>query len=215
MTELYWPFGLAALHDEQLASATAAATTGVVPFEAFSSAVELGDFEIFADYGWGFRDRHKVSLEQRRNRMGLSFAKGTLQGEFIRRVRIDPAKRPCVLRIDWIRVRCHVHDAPDPVTIELERPADFGKLKLGGCRRIGPKLLLVRGEDPRMVLDLGRFVDGRVYAVDVECGYAALPLSRELADPRGGFWHRLRDLAKRSVLGAPVRMAVVLARRLR
>ena len=89
MTELYWPFGLAALHDEHLADATAAAVSGKVPWEALSSKLETGDFEIFADYGWGFRDRHRVSLEQRRNRRGLSFARGTLQGEFIRRVRLD------------------------------------------------------------------------------------------------------------------------------
>jgi hypothetical protein len=216
MTELYWPFGLAALHDEYLAQATAAATTGLVPFEAFSSAVELGKFEMFADYGWGFRDRHKVALEQRRNRLGLSFAKAALHGEFIRRIRLDPAKRACVLRIDWIRLRCHVHNAPDPVTIELERPGDFAKLKLGGCRQIGPKLLLARGEDPRLVLDLKRVVDGQVYAVDVECAYAALPLSREQADAgRGRLRRRLRELAKRSPVGAPVRMAVALARRLR
>jgi hypothetical protein len=101
------------------------------------------------------------------------------------------------------------------VTIELERPRDFAKLKLRGCRRIAPKLLLVVGENPRMVLDLKRLVEGRVYAVDVECGYAALPLSREMADASRGLWDRVRELARRSVLGAPVRMALALARRLR
>ena len=42
MTELYWPFGLAALHDEQLAAATAAVSGGAVDWEAFSSQLETG-----------------------------------------------------------------------------------------------------------------------------------------------------------------------------
>ena len=66
------------------------------------------------------------------------------------------------------------------------------------------------------MLDLRRLVDGQVYAVDVECAYAALPLSREQADAgRGRVMRRLGELAKRSPLGAPVRLAIALARRLR
>ena len=52
--ELYWPFGLAALHDEQLAEATAYAASGAVPYELFSAPLDTGDFELYVDLGWGF-----------------------------------------------------------------------------------------------------------------------------------------------------------------
>ena len=215
MTELYWPFGLAALHDAHLAHATQAASTGLLPYEAFSSSLDLGDFEIFPDVGWGFRDRHKAALEQRRNRQGLSFAKAILRGEFIRRIRIDPAKQPCVLRIDFIRLRCHVHDAAEPVVIDLEQPGDFAKLDIAGCRKLGPKLFLATGNDPRLVFDVKRAVARPVYAIDFECGYAALPATREqVRDRRSRFDEWLRLVAKNSVLGAPIRLGFALARRL-
>ncbi|HEY8865388.1 MAG TPA: hypothetical protein VIM22_00530, partial [Solirubrobacteraceae bacterium] len=116
MTELYWPYGVAALQDEPLADAIAAAVSGKVPWEALSSKLETGAFEIYADLGWGFAEGNKYSLELRRNRFGLSLAKATVRGDFVQRLRLDPAKSPCVLRLDFISLRCRVHGSSEVVS---------------------------------------------------------------------------------------------------
>jgi FMN phosphatase YigB (HAD superfamily) len=208
MSELYWPFALAALHDENLALATEAAASGALPWEAFRSTPETGAFEIYGDFGWGYTEAGKVSLEPRRNRFGLSFAKAELRGDFVKRLRLDPAKRPCVLRIDWIRLRCAVHGSSDPVLVELDAPRDLSRVKLRGCRPIGPNLLLAAGDDPQLHVDVEREAGGRVYVVDVEVAYAVLPVARRgLRERWGRTKAALRRWAKGSWAGAPLRLA--------
>jgi hypothetical protein len=216
MTQLYWPFGLAALHDEHLARAAALASTGVVDWTAFGSELETGRFELYADLGWGFSDDSKLYFNVRRNRRGLSLARFTVRGDFIQRLRLDPAKQPCVMRIDWIRLRCRVHGRHDPVTIELSSPEDFAALKLRGCHLVGPKLLLVPGEDPWFVIEVERRAGGRVYEVELECAFAALPLARSQAvERRARLREAIRRTAKESrILGAPLRLLRRIARRL-
>ncbi len=216
MTELYWPYGLASLHDENLARSVAAASGGLLPWEAFSSELETGPFEVEHDLGWGFDEGAKSSARPRRNRRGLSYVRATVRGEYVQRIRLKPASRPCVVRVDWIRVRCRVHQSADAVSIELEDPRDFGGLAVSGAHWIGPKLLLVSGERPRLTLDLRRLVEGRVYLAVVEVGFAALPLARSQARER---WARvkgaLRHLVKETWLGWPLRGAGRALRRLR
>jgi hypothetical protein len=216
MTQLYWPFGLAALSDEHLARAAALASTGVVDWRAFASELETGPFEVYADLGWGFSEESKLSLEARRNRRGLSLARATIRGDFVQRLRLDPVKQPSLVRLDWLRLRCRVHGQHDPVEIELSQPRDFAALKLHGARLVAPKVLLAHGDDPWFTLDVERRAGGRVYEVELECAFAVLPLARspEL-EPRRRVRGAVRRLAKRSrVLGAPLRLVRRVARRL-
>ena len=216
MTELYWPFGLAAMHDEHLAASVAAATGGVVPWEAFSSKLETGPFEVYADLGWGFERPPKAQLPVRRNRRGLSLAKTTVRGDFVKRLRLRPAGDACVLRLDWISLRCRVHGRAEPVMVEISSPREFGSLKLRGCHWIGPRLLMVPGTNPQITLDVERRAGGRVYSLDFECAFAVLPLARSQARER---WARakaaLRRVAKEWRIGAPVRLAKRTLTRLR
>jgi hypothetical protein len=215
MTEIYWPFGLAALHDEALAHAVAAAGGGVVPWEVFSAEQEAGPFDVYPDLGWGFEEDAKMRLEPRRNLRGLSLARATVRGDWVKRVRLDPATSPCVLRIDWIRLRCRLHGG-ETREIDLETPADFKRLKLRGCHLIGPQLLMVSGDDPNLILEVERLAGGRVYQCVVECAYAALPISRTQAHER---WGRTRRFAlhviKDTWAGAPLRLLGRAVRRLR
>lgn len=208
MTELYWPYGLAALHDDRLADAAAAVAGGEVSWEAFSSQLETGPFEVTADLGWGFEMPPKAVLHVRRNRQGLSLAKTTIRGDFLKRLRIDPAHDACVLRIDWIALRCRVHDRAEPVELELSSPADLGSLTLRGCHWIGPRLLMVPGGDPQLHLDVERRVGARVYSLDFECAFAVLPIARSQARER---WERVknavRTVGKERRIGAPLRLA--------
>jgi len=207
MTELYWPFGLAALNDEHLAASVSAATAGVVPWDAFSSPLETGEFEIYSDIGWGFEESRKLVLAVRRNRRGLSFAKATIRGDFVKRVRLDPAKEPCVMRLDWISLRCLVHGGGE-VTIDLSSPRDFAGLRLRGCHAIAPKLYLAHGDDPHFVIDVERRAGARVWEVEVECAFAVLPLARSQArERRARLKGALRKVAKEWRIGAPLRLA--------
>jgi FMN phosphatase YigB (HAD superfamily) len=216
MTELYWPFGLAAMHDEHLAASVAAASGGAVPWEAFSSRLETGPFEVYADLGWGFEQPPKAELPVRRNRRGLSLAKATVRGDFVKRLRLHPAADSCVLRIDWISMRCRVHGRAEPVMVEISSPRDFGSLKLRGCHWIGPRLLMVPGTAPQITVDVERPAGGRVYSLDFECAFAALPVARSQARERWGrLKAALRNVAKEWRIGAPLRLAKRALTRLR
>jgi FMN phosphatase YigB (HAD superfamily) len=216
MTELYWPFGLAALHDEHLARAAALVATGALTWDAFSTELETGRFEVYPDLGWGFSEETKLSLKARRNRRGLSLARATIRGDFVKRLRLDPAKQPCVLRIDWIRLRCRVHGRHDPVTVELASPEDFARVRFRGAHLIGPRVLVAPGDDPYFVLDLEERAGGRVYEAELECAFAVLSVPRgHVSERRARLRGAVRRLAKESrVLGAPMRLARRIARRL-
>jgi hypothetical protein len=216
MTELYWPFGLAALSDEHLGRAAALAAGGLIDWKAFSSDLETGPFEIYADLGWGFADAGKLGLKVRRNRRGLSLARATIRGDFVQRVRLDPAKRPCLIRLDWIRLRCRLHGRTEPVVIELSDPADFAGLKFNGCRLVAPKVLIAPGEDPWFSIDVQERAGGRVYEVGLECAFALLPLARSAElERRPRAKAALMRVAKESrFFGAPLRFARRVATRL-
>ena len=215
MAALYWPFGLAALHDEHLARSVEATTSGVVPWDAFSSPLETGNVEIDCDRGWGFRRQGMVTAPTRRNRLGLTYANGTVVGDIVRRVRIDPAKLPCVVRIDWIRLRCHPRGKGDTVVLDFDTPEKLGDLNMSGMRSIGPRTYVARGMDPNVVIDLEKFMPGEVHTVDVECGLALLGLPASgLSGAIATLKEQLRERAKRGALGTPVRLLYGLMRKL-
>jgi hypothetical protein len=216
MTELYWPFGLAALHDEHLARSAAMVATGQLSWDAFAPELETGRFEVYPDLGWGFSEESKVAIKVRRNRRGLSLARATIRGDFVKRVRLDPAKQPSVVRLDWIRLRCRVHGRHEPVTILLETPEDFAALRLHGAHAIGPKILVAPGDDPYFILDVEERAGGRVYEVELECAFAVLAVPRaHVRERRARLRAALRRTGKESrVLGAPLRLVRRVARRL-
>ncbi len=215
MTDIYWPFGLAALHDDHLVKAVEAVSSGAVPRDEFSSRLESGDVEIYCDRGWGFRSQGMAKAEGRRNRLGLSHAQGTVLGDVIRRVRIDLAKGPCVLRVDFIRLQCLRRAGGDPVTLDFSTPEQLDKLKMVGMRKIAPGAFTVSGGDPHVIIDLRGLPAPEVFSANVECGFAALPIAA------AGLYGRLqpvkdraRERAKRGRLASPLRAAYALLRRL-
>ncbi|MDQ3645020.1 MAG: hypothetical protein M3356_05890, partial [Actinomycetota bacterium] len=215
MTDIYWPFGLAALNDEHLARAVEAVSTGLVPWEGFSSPLETGPVKIYCDRGWGFRRKGMVTMEARRNRAGLSYVRGTVAGDIVRGVRIDLVKAPCVLRVDWLRLRCHLRDSGDTHVLDFDKPAELASLKMSGMRRVGPNSYLVRSSDPHVVIDVRELCGEEVHTVNVECGFAVLALPASRLERRAeALKERLRERAKRGPLGTPLRVAYKLVRRL-
>jgi FMN phosphatase YigB (HAD superfamily) len=214
MSEIYWPFGLAALHDETLARSVDVVNTGAVPSEAFSSELETGPVEIYVDRGWGFRSDGMAAVPARRNRLGLTYANGTVAGDIVRRVRIDPVKAAAVVRLDWIRLRCHVRDADDIVTLDFDTPRAIAELMLAGMEQLAPGAYQVKGVDPNIVINVEALVGREVHTVDVECAFAVLPVAASPTRTRyRAAKARVRDRLKRSRAAAPLRAAYSFLRR--
>jgi FMN phosphatase YigB (HAD superfamily) len=192
MSEVYWPFGLAALEDEHLALAAEAVTMEWLPAEAFYSVVEAGDFEVYYDNGFGYGEGWKQALESKRNRFGLSYARATVRGEEVRGVRIDPAKAPCLLRVDWIALTCAMRGQAEPRRLVFDSPESLERFTVRGATPIRPKLFAVDGDDPQFEIDLRRALGESPYEVTVECAYAIL-----LAAPPG-VDARSAELARRA-----------------
>jgi hypothetical protein len=194
MTEVYWPFGLAALEDEHLAQATEAVALGLLPAEAFYSVLEAGDVEIFYDNGFGFSHDWRERVEGRRNRFGLSYARATLRGDEVRGVRIDPVKAQCLLRIDWIALTCRVRGEAEPRRVVFDSHEALSRFTMREMTPTGARFYMVGGDDPQMELDLRRELGGVVaYEVLVEMAYAVM-----LVDPRGEDAAQARELQRRA-----------------
>jgi FMN phosphatase YigB (HAD superfamily) len=186
MSEVYWPFGLAALEDEHLAVAAEATSMGRIAPEAFYSVVEAGDFDVYYDNGFGYGEEWKETLESRRNRFGLSYSRATVRAEEVRGVRIDPASAPCILRIDWIMLTCSMRGQAEPVRLMFDSADELARFTVRGAEPLRPKLFLIDGSDPQLELDLRKVLGEFPYEVMVECAYAILPSAPPPRDPRAG-----------------------------
>ena len=165
-----------------------------MPGEAFYSAVEAGDLEVYFDNGYGFGPDWRVRVEGRRNRFGLSYARATLRGDDVRGVRIDPVRAQCLLRIDWVALTCKVRGEADPRRIVFDTHEALSRFKMRELTTVGAKFFMVGGEDPWLELDLRPELDGAsAYEVVVEVAYAVM-----LVDPRGEDAAQTRELQRRA-----------------
>ena len=194
MTQVYWPFGLAALEDEHLSEAIDAIAAGVAPAEAFYSTVEVGDAEVYFDNGFGISPDWRVRVQGRRNRFGLSYGRAMLRGDEIRAVRIDPVQAPCFLRVDWISLTCWLHGESDPRRLVYDTHEALSRFATHELKPNGAKFFLVTGYDPQLQLDLRAELGGAsAYEVLVEFGYSVM-----LLDPRGEDAAQVRELQRRA-----------------
>jgi hypothetical protein len=184
MSELYWPFGLAALEDEHLAAAAEAVSMGRMPADAFYSVVEGGDFEVYYDNGFGYGESWKEALESKRNRFGLSYSRVTVRADEVRGVRIDPTKAPCVLRVDWIALTCSMRGQAEPTRLMFDSAEALDRFTVRGATPLRPKLFVVDGDDPQFELDLRKELGEAPYEVIVECAYAVLLSAPPAEDAR-------------------------------
>ena len=209
--DLYWPFGLAAIHDEGLARAMELVSMGLLDWRAFASEADTGSFEVFPDFGHGPLAELKAHVQPRRNRRGLSYVRCWVHGDGIAALRIDPAEIASIIRFDLLSLRCWVHGAAEPETVRLRGPAELGRLRAVNCDELAPGLWLSTGVDPHVVLDLRALVEGTIYSVEVECAFATMTIPPALA--RAEIADQARRLRARYP-GAPSPSAAQLARKL-
>ena len=194
MSEIYWPFGLAALEDEHLAQAAEAVAMGLVSADAFYSSLEAGDLEVYFDNGYGFGEDWVVRVEGRRNRYGLSYARATLRGDEVRALRVDPVQSQCLLRVDWIALTCWVRGEAEPRKIVFDTHEALSRFRMRELIPAGAKFYMVGRKEPWMELDLRAELGGAAaYEVLVEVAYAVM-----LVDPRGEDAAQARELQRRA-----------------
>jgi FMN phosphatase YigB (HAD superfamily) len=213
--EVYWPYALAALHDEPLAEATALLHAHHGSSDVFAAPLETGPVEFFSDVGWGFNASGMSRVRARTNRRGRSYARAELRADFVKRIRIDPAQGPCIVRIDWIHLRCWPHGEPHPVEHRIAGAEALKGLEIHGASLLRPGLLMVRGRDPQVVVDVETLVGRALWKVDVAVGFAVLPLQPGQARARYDAVKReAASRAKDSPVGRPIGLARKVLRRL-
>jgi len=180
MSELYWPFGLAGQIDEHWSDLMQAAASEQIPWEALGSPLETGSFSMEAS-GGDDRPARAVTIPAR-NRLGLSLVYARLRASRINRVTLRPAAQPCVLRIDWIELRCWAHGRPDPTLVRFDEANSLDGLRLNDCFKLDPNALFIHGPSASVVFDPAQAVQDDVFGIDVECAFAALPLRSVVAD---------------------------------
>jgi len=182
MEELYWPAGLAARADPALAELYAAAASGEVPWESLASEVETGPFRIEA-VGADVAPDSAVVATPKRNRLGLTEVFGQITAGAVHTLVIRPSEKPCVLRLDYLEVRCLAEGEREPLVLDLQRPEDFGRLTRSNCFVLNPNVFVVHSIGPELRLDLRELTPRTIFRVDVRCGFAILPISPVLPTP--------------------------------
>ena len=207
MSELYWPAGLAARVDRGYAEMFAAAAAGELAWDWLSSEVESGPFVIEAQ-GVDVDPDSGLDEATRRNRFGLSAVSGSIMAPAVQGLVLRPSVHPCVVRLDYLDVSCHVQGQADPVVLSLRSPEDFARLRRANCFLLNANVFVVHGGGPELHLDLEPDVVGTVFRVDVRCGFCVLPISQLLPVPG-----RLRSVEEAGVLVEQLEEQVIGLRR--
>lgn len=183
MEELYWPFALAARVDASWAQLIGIAAGGMLSWEALAGEVETGHFEVAVTRGMQVDDHRVIRTVPRRNRFGLCHVGGVLQAPAIQELTIRPAEHPCVLRLDFLELRCTVQGAEDPVVLCFEEPEQFARLQRGNLFVLNPNVFVAHGAEPTLVVDLTDFLPQTIFRVDVSCGFSVLAIGQLLPTP--------------------------------
>jgi FMN phosphatase YigB (HAD superfamily) len=171
MTRMYWPFGMAALHNPPLAQAASAIAMGTLPPEAFTPPEPL-PVRIFLDAGAGFRENRTVATFH--NGYGLSYVREVVESRPVRGVKIGFPDGPGVVRVDWMRLAFSLEGRSDPVVVELETPDEIRGLKPEHAARLAGNVFY----GARMSPEVGYRCPSdwpAAYRVEVELGFAWLP----------------------------------------
>ncbi len=172
MTRVYWPFGLAALHNPPLASAAAAIAAGVLE----PHALEGGDPRhagVLLDLGAGFPPEggRKVQV----NGTGLRFVRDEVWAQPIRGVKIVLGDGPGTARIDFMRLVFKLRGRSDPAQVDVEWPEQFDQVRYEDAARLGPNLVVGARRAPAVVYRCPPEWGDDAYRVEIEVAYAWLP----------------------------------------
>jgi FMN phosphatase YigB (HAD superfamily) len=186
MSEIYWPSGAAALFNPAFGPALAAVEDGLIEAEVLGGPAPTGNVDLFWDTGRGFTADQRAELRTRVNGSGLALASGGCSAEGIVAIRLDPAVRPAVFRVDHLWVDVVSRDRPGITRIAFRNSNELSRLIAVNCTALAPSVFLSNGPDPQLVLALDPQEFGNVYKVEVGLCFAAisLPEGRVEAGPQ-------------------------------
>jgi FMN phosphatase YigB (HAD superfamily) len=207
MQEMYWPAGVATVVNPPLARLSALVLEAGADPDAASPAAGAGPVEVYIDQGGDFVAGPKEMVTPRSGRDGLCWARLRIAGEGVRRLRIDPAGRRGILRVDWVKLTFHVLNEVDPVVVTIMDLLADPHVSLHGARFLQPNLLDVDTGDPQIIYALDPSqagLAGSTYAIDVEMAFAwlavrAAPLEVPVATASGSLARRAVRKAVRVV----------------
>jgi hypothetical protein len=213
--EAVWPAAVAAVSNRPLALVTELAAAAGLDPRALSAPAAAGPVEVYVDIGADFARGPKVTAVPYAGRDGLSLVRLRVEAVGARRLRVDPAGRRGLLRLDWLAFGFHVVGAGEPrrvtvttfdgpAVVDSERGRGPGTTRLGehrggvglelvGLRLLQANLAEILDDDPQLVynLDLPGMPElGGTYAVDIEFAFGWMgirgdPVAVPAAAPTG------------------------------
>lgn len=171
MNRLYWPFGLAVLHNPPLARAAAAVAFGELPADVFTSNDDT-HATVYVDLGAGLMPRRQPGL--RANSRGLYYLSQHVDAHPLRAVAIGFPPGPGLARLDWMRLRFGVRGRAEPAVVDVRWPEGDSRLRYGGGELISGNILLGHRRSPRLAYECPPEWGVDVYRVEVELGFGWL-----------------------------------------
>jgi FMN phosphatase YigB (HAD superfamily) len=183
MSAVYWPFGLAGRAAEHHAATMGALAAGLLPWEATESDVGIGQASLRGLRGWWGDDEDgepneapSVSTRPTRNISGNSLLLLSLDAPDLQEVELILGFHPHLVRIDFLRVRFWEQERDAPRDLLLADAETSAAPYARGYVELAPNTFAAPGAAGAFVVDLGPFRDGVTHTVEVEAGFAALPM---------------------------------------
>jgi len=172
MTTVYWPFGLASLHNRTLAAAASAIAEGLVPLDAFAATSPTAA-RVLIDSGGGFGEA--ISTTAGPNANGLGYLSGEVRTRPIRGVMFRCGDGPGVLRVDWMNLAFSVAGETELRIVRIESPEDFKQVTYRNGVPLSDNLVVSWRQAPEVVFRPSTDW-GEVYRVQLEVAFAWLPV---------------------------------------
>ena len=175
MAKVYWPFGMAAMHNPVLGQAAGAILDGTLPAEVFEASQPCL-VRVFVDLGGGFDEA--VAKPAGPNVNGLSYVLADVGTRPIRGVMLRCSDEPGVLRLDrlvlsfQLRGRAHRHE------VRVERSSDFSQVRLRNGVLLADNVVLAARDAPEILYRTPPEVAAAAYRVEVEATFAWMTTPR-------------------------------------
>jgi FMN phosphatase YigB (HAD superfamily) len=196
MSSVYWPWGLLGRASDHHATLLAGLAAGLVPWEATETDVEIGLSELRGVAGfWGEATQvrgedgatqtvepqaPRAAAQPTRNIAGSSLLQLHIGAPDIQEIQIAPGYKPHLLRLDFVRLSLWEQGRREPREIVLADGETSAAPYAHGYVELVHNTFGAPAPAAWFHVDLVGLRDAIVYAVDVELGFAALPMPAPL-----------------------------------
>jgi FMN phosphatase YigB (HAD superfamily) len=196
MSAVYWPWGLLGRASDHHAALLSAVAAGLIPWAATETDVSIGLSELRAVRGfWGEpfegededgnrqvveREAPRAATQPTRNVSGQSLLQLRVGAPDIQAIEIAPGYKPHLLRLDFLRVSLWEQGRDQPRELVLGSGETSAAPYAQGYVELVHNTFAAPAPAAWFHIDLEPFREAVVYAVDIELGFAALPMPAPL-----------------------------------